>query len=925
MVFAKISQKIRWRELEEALITLHIGKGEHMGYPDRQQEKEAVMTAFGKASQCDEGLFAILNAITAVQGLIKVFGDSPVKKIIFWSIASILSAYGAFPDIFGINPAKQAKKNINPEFKFEIEDFRSIEHAKFYLLALELHQEIYETPMKPWKKNLGALGLGIASTGGFYFLGQRYLSDYIKETISGETSWPIVAASSTVAGSLLTLSTYKGLTLSALQLVTEPVNWFSFLYTNGGGAIAQYIPIAELYDTQISLEWMGIKNDPAAYSRWLKLALGLAFWTMVYSFALRHSKMSPYKKHLFTILWSALCASPAIENPSPWTLQMLSIAWTLGFFLPVGVSYYEFLSRLASNFWGKHFWTKKNTLYQLFKISFWLGAENTLQLLSNSARRSAAFSGIVADYLLLGYLVKNCPSWVMLLTVSITFISTVITRMAGLPILSTFQVTDPFGETMTVPDIKLLEFEIDGSSAMNQAQLSNSIQGWQGLSSTIYGGLLGSGIALLTSSTLNPWTSFAVGAGSVAALGGINYAGQALSRRAEIARKLIDDAILIHTDDEKKEVARTERLRTGGMKFAVSTLVSNSIMRIFSSALLIAGFGLLYAQAGNLDPFTTVWLAILCLATAPAVNEARVTLNAEALPSAIKLIEGSEDTLLGAREGYDLLLVSQHDSVKHQEIKGDAIILSNDNKARFTIGGKILLGQDGNPVEITEVDRSDLEVCSSAEPKKYKISKITKDDIIQQSTSSADLSLMPRQSLGTKVSLTFNRTFYSIFGGNLPPVGTFYAENSPEIKDKKDQEKSLVVDMKKSTQTGLNYSNGRTQSSVTLLPYRAETPIHEREAELEEGLQDAIQQRDNLLYQMQSGSTRHQRRELKAIKKEIGIYNSDFAQPPRSTPTTLTSSGNSLLTSKRNRSKHRTHHHSRDTRSRSPSPTNGVN
>ncbi len=923
-VFAEISQRIRWEEIEEALIALHIGKGQHMGYPDRQQEKEAIMTAFGKASQCDEGLFTLLNLITAVKGLINVFGDSTVLKTTFWTIISIIAVYGAFPDIYGINPAKQAKNNISPDFKFEIEDFRSIEQAKFYLHVLKLHEKIFETPMKPWKKNLSTLALGIGSMGGFYFLGQRYFSSYIEQA-----SWPIVAATSTVASSALTLSTYKGFTLSALQMVSEPINWLSFGYTNGLGAIAQLIPIAELYRTQISLEWMGLKN-PDNYSRWLKLTLGLAFWAVVYLSSLRHSKMKSYKKHFFTILWASLCASLAIENPTPWTLQLISTAWTLGFFIPVGVSYYEFLSRNASNFWGKHFWTKKNIIYQLFKISFWLGAENTLQLLSNCVRRSAAFSGIIADYLLLAYLVNDCPSWVMWPTLGITLLSSIFTRMAGLPILSTFQYTDPFGQPVTIPTINLLEFEIDGSPAMDQVKLPPSTKAEQALLSTLFGGFLGSGIGLLTCPQLNPLASFAVAAGSVAVFGGINYVGQDLSRRAEIARKIIDDAILIRTEDEKTAVATSDRLKTGGMKFAVSTVVSNATMRILSSAFLIAGFGLIFAKAGILDPFTTVWLAVLFLATAPAVNEGRVTLFAEALPTAIEWIKGSEDTLVAEREGYDLLLVSKHDPIKHQEIKGDAIILSNDNTARFTIGSKILMDETGDPLEVRDVGREGLEVCSSDEPTKYKITKNIKDVIVQEATSAALLPPMPPQSLGTKVSLTFNRAFYSIFGGNLPPAGQFYAENGPEIKDKKAHKKDLVVDMKQTFQKEEKYEPKKTNStldrseSLTTLPYRAETPGPMREIDLDQRLQLATKERDELLAQMRSGQTsRHQRDQLHALKVEIGIYTRDLITPRSFSTSTLASVGSPLVSVKRNQRSYQTLD-SRSTRSLSPSHSNGA-
>ncbi len=57
--------------------------------------------------------------------------------------------------------------------------------------------------------------------------------------------------------------------------------------------------------------------------------------------------------------------------------------------------------------------------------------------------------------------------------------------------------------------------------------------------------------------------------------------------------------------------------------------------------------------------------------------------------------------------GYDLYLISTFDADKCNEIKGNAVILTNENTAYFIIDGNLVI-KDDKPQVVEDINRQDI-------------------------------------------------------------------------------------------------------------------------------------------------------------------------------------------------------------------------
>lgn len=80
---------------------------------------------------------------------------------------------------------------------------------------------------------------------------------------------------------------------------------------------------------------------------------------------------------------------------------------------------------------------------------------------------------------------------------------------------------------------------------------------------------------------------------------------------------------------------------------------------------------------------------------------------------------------------YHLYLVSELDIKECEQIRGNAIILSDKNQACFIIEDKLVI-KNGQPVVVEEISRQEIEVGESIKPKKYTISNSKRDKVIHE-------------------------------------------------------------------------------------------------------------------------------------------------------------------------------------------------
>ena len=83
-------------------------------------------------------------------------------------------------------------------------------------------------------------------------------------------------------------------------------------------------------------------------------------------------------------------------------------------------------------------------------------------------------------------------------------------------------------------------------------------------------------------------------------------------------------------------------------------------------------------------------------------------------------------------DGYDLYLMSKFDIDQCKEIKGNAVILTNENTAYFIIEGKIV-EKNEKPYTVKSINCQGISSSDSTKPKKYTGSKQVKEKIIKES------------------------------------------------------------------------------------------------------------------------------------------------------------------------------------------------
>ena len=94
--------------------------------------------------------------------------------------------------------------------------------------------------------------------------------------------------------------------------------------------------------------------------------------------------------------------------------------------------------------------------------------------------------------------------------------------------------------------------------------------------------------------------------------------------------------------------------------------------------------------------------------------------------------------------GYDLYLMSTFDSNKCNEIKENAVVLTNENTAYFIINGNLVI-KDDKPQVVEVSDRQGIAQCNPDEFKKIESPKDAVDKIIQESTLKGDHAQIRRQ------------------------------------------------------------------------------------------------------------------------------------------------------------------------------------
>lgn len=84
-------------------------------------------------------------------------------------------------------------------------------------------------------------------------------------------------------------------------------------------------------------------------------------------------------------------------------------------------------------------------------------------------------------------------------------------------------------------------------------------------------------------------------------------------------------------------------------------------------------------------------------------------------------------------KGYDLYLMSKFDIDQCKEIKGNAVILTNENIAYFMIEDKIVIKNE-KPHAVESINRQGISSSDSTKPTKYTGSEQVKEKIIKEST-----------------------------------------------------------------------------------------------------------------------------------------------------------------------------------------------
>ena len=84
-------------------------------------------------------------------------------------------------------------------------------------------------------------------------------------------------------------------------------------------------------------------------------------------------------------------------------------------------------------------------------------------------------------------------------------------------------------------------------------------------------------------------------------------------------------------------------------------------------------------------------------------------------------------------EGYDLYLISKFNIEQCKEIKGNAVILTDENTAYFIIEDKIVM-RDEKPQAVENINRQKIESSDSIGPTEYTVSKKKKEKVIKEST-----------------------------------------------------------------------------------------------------------------------------------------------------------------------------------------------
>ena len=84
-------------------------------------------------------------------------------------------------------------------------------------------------------------------------------------------------------------------------------------------------------------------------------------------------------------------------------------------------------------------------------------------------------------------------------------------------------------------------------------------------------------------------------------------------------------------------------------------------------------------------------------------------------------------------KGYDLYLMSKFDIDQCKEIKGNAVILTNENTAYFMIEDKIVIKNE-KPHAVESINRQGISSSDSTKPTKYTGSEQVKEKIIKEST-----------------------------------------------------------------------------------------------------------------------------------------------------------------------------------------------
>lgn len=110
-----------------------------------------------------------------------------------------------------------------------------------------------------------------------------------------------------------------------------------------------------------------------------------------------------------------------------------------------------------------------------------------------------------------------------------------------------------------------------------------------------------------------------------------------------------------------------------------------------------------------------------------------------------QMVEEVTVSQLQDEECYELFLIEKFDLKECQKIKGNAIVLTDDNIAYFIVNGKISLDED-KPKIISDVNRQGIAVCASPQPikidrqnKKEAINKIMVELALKKLSSSAEL------------------------------------------------------------------------------------------------------------------------------------------------------------------------------------------